>query len=115
MKEIIGRTRHGQDVWIEVIANKHRELRLLVSEFESSEDNYDAFCVIETYSRRLQYWIGGRQSQVTDFIADALDKYLAQPKPAGFASEAAALGHFTSPDRLRYGMKLLHPAYRWKQ
>lgn len=115
MKEIIGRTRHGHEVWIDVFAHETGELRLTVSQFESSEDNYDAFCIVEAYRRRMQNWMEGRGSHGTDLIADALDDHIARSKPAGFTSEAAALGHSTSPDRLRYGMRLLHPAYRWKQ
>lgn len=115
MKEIIGRTRHGHEVWIEVLASNTGELEMIIPKFKTSEDNYDAFCIVEAYKRRLQASMTPRGPQMIHITDDELNEEIAERIPAGFTSEAAAMGHVTSMDRLRYGMKLLHPAYRWKQ
>ena len=113
MKEIIGRTRNGRQVWIEVISSNHARVALQVVEFSSSEDNYDAYCIVEAYRRRMKILAEQHRMELPATIAQRLDVYLNSPKPSGFNSEALALGHRTAPDRLRYGMRLLHPAYRW--
>ena len=113
MKEIIGKTRHGHEVWIDLFVNDNGGLEVVVAAFESSDDNYDAFCVIEAFTRRLQNTTHIQRTEMTRLVVKCLTEFIEGPNPSGFNSEAVALGHRTAPDRLSYGMRLLHPAYRW--
>ena len=112
MKEIIGRTRHGHEVWIDASPNESGSLELQVVSFADSKDNYDVFCVVEAYARRLKRAAHIQRSEMVTFVEEKLTRYLNGPKPRGFNTEALALGHSNSPARLRYGIRLLHPAYR---
>ena len=113
MKEILGRTRNGHEVWIKVLPSNMEGMRLRIANFPCSEDNYDAFCIVEAYLRRLEMLSVPHGNEASAATRENLVKYLNGPKPSGFNSEAVVLGHRTAPHRLRHGMRLLHPAYRW--
>ena len=98
MKEIIGRTRNGHEVWIEVFSSNNGRLQLKVATFRSSEDNYDAFCIVEAYRRRIEMVAVQHGSEGSASTTENLVEHLNGPKPSGFNSEAAALGHRTAPD-----------------
>lgn len=113
MKEIIGKTRHGHEVWIDLFVNDNGGLEVVVAAFDSSDDNYDVSCVIEAFTQRLQNTAHIQRTERTRLVVKCLTEFIEGPKPSEFNSEAVALGHRTAPHRLRHGMRLHHPAYRW--
>ena len=112
MKETIGKTRFGHEIWIEFAADSSGEETLLVVQFESHEEQYDTLCVIEAYDLRLDA-TGASPSFVDHSKAlKQIQKWIQDHEGRKSGPAAFVLGHIVSTDRLRYGLKLIHPAYR---
>ena len=113
MKEIIGKTRFGNDVWIEAVGSKDGTVSLSIASFDVQAEQYDVFCLMDAYRARLdrvkdQLNWGVRPNAV----AEQIDEWLIENRGQLQGSEARALGHRVSTDRVRYAKGRLHPAYR---
>ena len=113
MREVIGKTRYGSEIWIDFEPDAIGQFRFQVAKFESEDERYDTLCVLETYSLRL---VAQRQSfpmTHLPLLCVQIDEWLEVQVSLNIGTAALALHHHVSTDRLRYGLSLIHPAYRW--
>lgn len=113
MKEVIGKTRFGNDIWLDFEPDVVGYLRFWVVEFVSKDERYDTLCVMETYAQRMHAQGPSRKLENSDLLIENIDAWLKARVALYLGPEALTLAHHGSTDRLRYGLSLIHPAYRW--
>ena len=113
MREVIGKTRFGNDIWIDFEPDATGYFRLQVVEFEQGAERYDTLCVMESYQMRIYAQAALLPMENATILTDNIDTWLNQRSALYLGPEALTLAHHGSTDRLRYGQVLIHPAYRW--
>ena len=114
MRELIGKTRFGDDVYLYWRFVNHEKIYFDISRFRDSKRNYDV-CALA--GGLIQYFIsrsGAGKVFETPGLTALFDKSLDRILPADFETIAESLAHHSSLDRAAYGQSLLHPAFRSK-
>lgn len=114
MREILGKTRFGDDVYLYWAFINNEKLYFDISRFHDPHRNYDVHALV---GGLVQYFIarhGAKDGFDSMGLTALLTKSLECIGPGDLEAIAESMGHQTSLDRAAYGRSLIHPAFRSK-
>lgn len=113
MREVIGHTRRGSEIWISLERIQGSIVIEELASFSEVDEEFDCICALEAFAVRPSARdSGGMAGEVLEQLSEELDRKVRYAFAKGVLDSGGHSIGSNSTDRVRHGRSLLRVEYR---